>query len=101
MANDSNLSEDAIRLRSYLIWQRGGCPQGSALDHWLCAKAELEAELQATATIDSHLRGGPPLRNLLGGFVKPRVSISSPPRRNVATRIAPEGRATGTNAAKR
>ena len=51
MANDSNLSEDAIRLRSYLIWQRGGCPQGSALDHWLCAKAELEAELQATATI--------------------------------------------------
>ena len=44
MANDSNLSEDAIRLRSYLIWQRGGCPQGSALDHWLCAKAELEAD---------------------------------------------------------
>ena len=43
------LSEDAIRLRSYLIWQQEGCPVGRALSHWLQAKAELEAELRAGA----------------------------------------------------
>ena len=37
-------SEEAIRLRSQLIWEREGCPEGVAQDHWLRAKAELEAE---------------------------------------------------------
>jgi len=37
-------SEEAIRLRSQLIWEREGRPEGVAQDHWLRAKAELEAE---------------------------------------------------------
>ncbi len=97
MANiDLDLPEDVIRLRSYLIWQREGCPYGGALDHWLRAKAELEAELHATATLDTQLRVDQPLRKPLA-FVMSRVPISSPPCRSVATRIAPERRATGTN----
>jgi len=37
-------SEEAIRLRSKLIWEREGCPEGLAQAHWDRAKAELEAE---------------------------------------------------------
>lgn len=48
MANvETHLAEDAIRLRSYQIWQREGCLQGNAVEHWLRAIAELEAELSA------------------------------------------------------
>ena len=39
--------EEAIRLRSYLIWQSEGCPAGNALKHWLDAKAEFEAKYEA------------------------------------------------------
>ena len=28
------IPEDAIRLRSYLIWQAAGCPDGRAIEHW-------------------------------------------------------------------
>jgi cytoskeletal protein CcmA (bactofilin family) len=37
-------SEEAIRLRSQQIWEREGCLEGCAQEHWLRAKAELEAE---------------------------------------------------------
>jgi len=37
-------SDEAIRLRSQLIWEREGCPEGLAQEHWQRAKAELEAE---------------------------------------------------------
>tara|TARA_R110000787_G_scaffold44151_4_gene108224 strand:+ start:218 stop:460 length:243 start_codon:yes stop_codon:yes gene_type:complete len=33
-----------IRQRAYAIWERENRPEGRHLDHWLCAKAELEAE---------------------------------------------------------
>ncbi len=94
---NADLPEDFIRLRSYLIWQREGCPQGKALDHWLRAKAELEAELHATTTLNTQLGAGPLLRKPLA-FVMPRVLISSPPCRSVAARIAQERRAAGTRA---
>ncbi len=38
------IPEEAIRIRSYLIWQKEGCPDGKALEHWLRAIAELEIE---------------------------------------------------------
>jgi hypothetical protein len=38
------LSQDAIKLRSYEIWQREGCPHGADMDHWLRAEAELTTE---------------------------------------------------------
>jgi cytoskeletal protein CcmA (bactofilin family) len=37
-------SEEAIRLRSQQIWEREGGSEGYALEHWMRAKAELEAE---------------------------------------------------------
>jgi len=33
-----------IASRSYFIWEREGKPEGKALEHWLRAKVELEAE---------------------------------------------------------
>ena len=47
--------ENQIASRSYFIWEREGRPDGKALDHWLQAKFELEAE--ATGT-----NGGKPKR---------------------------------------
>ncbi|MGD9762790.1 MAG: DUF2934 domain-containing protein [Candidatus Binatia bacterium] len=38
------VSEESIRERAYLIWQRDGCPHGRDFEHWLRAKFELEAE---------------------------------------------------------
>jgi hypothetical protein len=80
-------------MRSYLIWQREGCPHGRALDHWLRAKAELEAEMYAVGVLEGPLPSGQLLRKPLS-FVAPRVPVSSPPRRSVATRIAPERQAS-------
>lgn len=94
MANiDVDLPENAIRMRSYLIWQREGCPHGRALDHWLRAKAELEAEIRAMRALDGALPGRQPLQNLIS-FVAPRIPVSSPPQRSVATRITPERQAS-------
>ena len=76
---DVHVPEDAIRLRSYLIWQQEGCPAGKALSHWLQAKAELEAELHS----------GPPPRVPLT-FVMPRVPISVPPKRRISVKIGRE-----------
>ncbi len=72
-------SEDAIRLRSYLIWQQAGCPIGQALSHWLQAKAQLEAELRPGA--------GP---SALLNSVMPRVPISAPPNRRISVKIGRE-----------
>jgi hypothetical protein len=69
--------EEAVRQRSYQIWLREGCPDGSSLDHWCLARAELEIECLA------HSQTG-------GGrwqFVLPRLAICPPPRRVVSKRI--------------
>lgn len=36
-----------IRERAYLIWERENKPEGKHLEHWLCAEAEIDAELAA------------------------------------------------------
>jgi hypothetical protein len=84
MAYDAHreISEDAIRLRSYLIWQQEGCPCGNELEHWQRAREELEVELCA----------GPPLRRPTA-FVMPRVPISMRPNRIVSDKIGSERRA--------
>jgi hypothetical protein len=35
----------AIALRAWEIWQKEGCPEGRALNHWLRAEQELMREL--------------------------------------------------------
>ena len=37
-------TENQIADRSYYIWEKEGRPDGKALDHWLRARQELEAE---------------------------------------------------------
>ncbi|GIK83260.1 MAG: hypothetical protein BroJett024_43650 [Alphaproteobacteria bacterium] len=39
-----------IRERAYLLWEREGRPEGKALEHWLCAEAELCAEQPMAAS---------------------------------------------------
>jgi len=46
---DIELSEDAIRQRSQQIWEREGCPEGYAEDHWQRARAELVALMARTS----------------------------------------------------
>ncbi len=86
----TNILEEAVRLRSYAIWEREGCPDGNALDHWLRAMAEIDAELRAL----------PPLRKPTA-FVMPRLPISQPPNRRVSARIDVERSCTALSAATR
>jgi len=73
---DVHVPDDAIRLRSYLIWQQEGRPAGRELANWLCAKAELEAEAHAH-----------PLPRRPVTTVMPRLQISKPPDKRVSRRI--------------
>jgi len=71
------IPEDAIRLRSYLIWEKADYPDGKALEHWQQARDELEVEFAA----------------LLSRFddcertVVPRVPILKPPQRLMSARV--------------
>ena len=86
------VSEEAIRQRSYEIWQREGRPEGQALKHWLQAKAELE-QLQSAKpkfrTFEYH--------TMLYRFeewqrtVQPKPRITAPPRVLMAARISRDG----------
>jgi len=42
---EGRISDDAIRTRAYLIWEREGRPSGREYEHWVQAQIELEAEL--------------------------------------------------------
>jgi hypothetical protein len=69
-------SEDAIRLRSYQIWEREGRPEGCAHEHWQRAKAELETEMQEAS-----------MAGMSADIVLPRLPISAPPLKSVSARI--------------
>jgi hypothetical protein len=79
------VSEEEVRQRSYEIWQREGCPDGKADEHWFRAKAELEAECQAAI----FPWGGGDCRE----FVAPRVPISPQPRKTVSRPVPRKGSA--------
>jgi len=88
------VSEEAIRQRSYEIWQREGRPEGKALNHWLQAKAELEREQQPAKpkfrTFEYH--------TMLYRFeewqrtVEPKPRITAPPKILMARRISRDDR---------
>jgi hypothetical protein len=86
----TNILEEAVRLRSYSIWEREGCPDGNALDHWLRAVAEIDAELRAL-----------PLLREPTAFVLPRMPISRPPNRRISARINVERSCAALSAATR
>lgn len=68
------LPEDQIRNRSYEIWQREGCPNGLADQHWFQAIAELKAEFGNKNADPASGRGR---------IVWPRPRIPHPPRKIV------------------
>lgn len=85
------VSEEAIRQRSYEVWQREGRPEGKALEHWLQAKAELEREAQPARpkfrTFDYYMT-----RYRFEEWqrtVQPKPRITTPPQILMATRISP------------
>ena len=41
-------SDEEIRARSYMIWEREGHPEGKSEEHWQRARAELAAEHTAS-----------------------------------------------------
>jgi hypothetical protein len=66
------LTENEISVRSYLIWERERRPEGKSEEHWLRAKAELEAEFEEKCA--SALDGK-------SSFVVPLLLVSTPPAR--------------------
>lgn len=85
--------EEAVRQRSYEIWQREGCPSGRSLEHWLRAEAELLAEQQRkqkTRTFPYHAT----LYRFeeLQRAVSPKPRISAPPQVTIANRLVRDGR---------
>lgn len=77
------IPQDAIRLRSYFIWQREGCPRGREMEHWLRAVAELAAEYGSPI--------GEPCENSY--IVMPRLPISRRPERTISRRVEVDARA--------
>ena len=43
-----------IERRAYFLWEKENRPEGRHLEHWLCAKAEIETEQSPTATEPNH-----------------------------------------------
>ena len=78
------IPEEAIRQRSYLIWQREGQPGGKALDHWFRAKTELEAEYRASLAKSWKWRERE--------TVMPRLPISLPPQTTIAEHVPADER---------
>ena len=72
-------SEEAIRQRSYQIWEREGRPEGCAPEHWARAKAELEAEMEEEC-----------MTGQTANIVLPRLPISTPPLKSISARIETE-----------
>ncbi len=71
------ISEEAIRLRSYFIWQREGCPEGRHAEHWQRAREELAVEqVKALAQVGR-----------FDSLIMPRVHISRRPSRMTSERV--------------
>jgi hypothetical protein len=73
-------SEDQIRNRSYLLWEREGCQEGKSQEYWLRAKTELEAELEANWHAAS-------MEGETTAFVLPVLPIATPPVKTVSGKL--------------
>jgi hypothetical protein len=85
------VAEQNIRIRSYLLWEAAGGPPGQAVEFWLQAEAELEAES----------RDAPKPWVAIVTAPVPRVLVYSQPHRMAATRIQSPDREPAINAAMR
>lgn len=73
-------SEEEIRTRSYLIWEREGRQDGKSGEYWQRAKAELECELEASWLAAS-------MEGETTAFVLPVLPISMPPSKSVSDKL--------------
>lgn len=73
-------SDEEIRNRSYLIWEREGCQDGKSQEYWLRAKTELEAELEANWHAAS-------MEGETTAFVLPVLPIATPPVKTVSVKL--------------
>lgn len=73
-------SEDEIRIRSYTLWEREGRQDGKSEEYWQRAKAELEAELEASWHAAS-------MEGETTAFVLPVLPISTPPAKSVSGKL--------------
>jgi hypothetical protein len=76
----STPSEEEIRNRSYLIWEREGCQDGRSQEYWLRAKTELEGELEANWNAAS-------MEGETTAFVLPVLPISTPPSKSISLKL--------------
>lgn len=82
------VSEEAVRRRSHEIWLKEGQPEGKALQHWLRAEAELEAEQRRRAfRIAEYQKTVYRFEELKQRVVLARPRISKPPKVTLARRI--------------
>ena len=44
-------SDEEIRLRAYLLWERDGRPEGRGIDYWLQAARECEEGVEPPQTV--------------------------------------------------
>ena len=84
------IAEHELRIRSYLLWEAEGRPQGRDMEFWFRARAQLEVESKAAS---------PWRRPRL--FVVPAASVSSPPRKVIASRVPHATRSATAIAATR
>ncbi len=78
-------SEEEIRTRSYLLWEREGKQPGKDHEYWMKAKAELEAEFEASwhaASMAASMEGE------TTDFVLPVLPISIPPAKSVSDKLS-------------
>lgn len=86
MPNSQGLipSEEEIRNRSYLLWEREGCQDGKSEEYWLRAKAELEIEMKDKVRAASMASMG----GESTAFVLPVLPISTPPSKSVSEKLS-------------
>jgi hypothetical protein len=86
------VSEEALRARSHEIWLKEGRPEGKALEHWLRAEAELEAEQRRRELrIAGYQKTVYRFEEVKQRVVLPRPKISKPPQVVMAQRVPRDG----------
>jgi hypothetical protein len=83
------VSENAVRARSHEIWLKEGCPEGKAVEHWLRAEVELEAEQRRREIrVAEYQKTIYRFEEHQARVVMPRPKISRPPQVVMAQRVS-------------
>ncbi|MCU0759613.1 MAG: DUF2934 domain-containing protein [Steroidobacteraceae bacterium] len=92
---------EAIAARAYQLWQRRGCPQGSAEQDWLEAEAQLRAERRARLEAAPSAGQATPVEAAASPVTRPEGAAEAPKRRRRATAAATATPSTGTRVVRK